>query len=98
MIKTKVAVLEGWLLSSQSKQLKKYLKSSDWLQKSLQYARHVFTDLKSVKKLWPPYFKIWPLYFECSGASTANTSIPAVGLMFSRKKFESKYALKCVSF
>jgi len=29
MIKTKVAFLEGRLLSSQSKQLKKYLESSD---------------------------------------------------------------------
>jgi len=34
MIKTKVAFLEGWLLSSQSKQFKKYSKSSDWLEKN----------------------------------------------------------------
>jgi len=34
MIKTKVAFLEGWLLSSQSEQIKKYSKSSDWLEKS----------------------------------------------------------------
>jgi len=34
MIKTKVAFLEGWLLSGQSEQLKKYLKSSDWVEKS----------------------------------------------------------------
>jgi len=33
MIKTKVAFLEGQLLSSQSEQFKKYLKSSDWLKK-----------------------------------------------------------------
>jgi len=33
MIKTKVAFLEGRLSSSQSKQLKKYSKSSDWLEK-----------------------------------------------------------------
>jgi len=34
MIKTKVAFLEGWLLSSQSKQSEKFSKSSDWLEKS----------------------------------------------------------------
>jgi len=34
MIKTKVAFLEGRLLSSQSEQFKKYSKSSDWLEKS----------------------------------------------------------------
>jgi len=35
MIKTKVAFLESRLLSSQSKQFKKFLKSSDWLEKRL---------------------------------------------------------------
>jgi len=34
MIKTKVAFLEDRLLFSQSKQFKKYSKSSDWLDKS----------------------------------------------------------------
>jgi len=34
MIKTKVAFVEGRLLSSQSEQLKKYSKSSDWLEKT----------------------------------------------------------------
>jgi len=34
MIKTKVAFLEGQLLSSQSEQFKKFSKSSDWLEKS----------------------------------------------------------------
>jgi len=34
MIKTKVAFLEGRLLSSQSKQSEKYSKGSDWLEKS----------------------------------------------------------------
>jgi len=34
MIKTKVAFVGGQLLSSQSKQFKKYSKSSDWLKKS----------------------------------------------------------------
>jgi len=34
MIKTKVAFLEGRLLSSQSEQFKKYSKSSDWMEKS----------------------------------------------------------------
>jgi len=34
MIKIKVAFLKGGLLSSQSEQLKKYSKSSDWLGKS----------------------------------------------------------------
>jgi len=33
MIKTKVDFLEGRLLTSQSEQFKKYLKSSDWLEK-----------------------------------------------------------------
>jgi len=34
MIKTKVTFLEGRLSSNQSEQLKKYSKSSDWLEKS----------------------------------------------------------------
>jgi len=34
MIKTKVAILEGRLLSSQSEQFKMYSKSFDWLKKS----------------------------------------------------------------
>jgi len=34
MIKTKVAFLEGRLLTSESEQLKKNLKSSDWLEKT----------------------------------------------------------------
>jgi len=34
MIKTKVAFLEVWLLSIQSKQFKKYSKRSDWFEKS----------------------------------------------------------------
>jgi len=34
MIKTKVALLEGRLLSSQSEQFKNYSKSSDWMGKS----------------------------------------------------------------
>jgi len=34
MIKTKVAFLEGWLLSSQSEQSEKYSKNPDWLEKS----------------------------------------------------------------
>jgi len=35
MIKTKVAFLEGRLLSSQSEQFKKHSKVSDWLEKRL---------------------------------------------------------------
>jgi len=34
MVKTKVAFLEGLLLSSQSEQSEKFSKSSDWLEKS----------------------------------------------------------------
>jgi len=34
MIKTKVAFLEGRLLSSQSEQFENFFKSSDWLEKS----------------------------------------------------------------
>jgi len=34
MIKTKVAFLEGRILSSQSDEFEKFLKSSDWLEKS----------------------------------------------------------------
>jgi len=34
MIKTKVAFLEGRILTNQSEQFKKYSKSSDWLEKS----------------------------------------------------------------
>jgi len=33
MIKTKVAFLEGRLLSSQSEQFEKFSKTSDWLEK-----------------------------------------------------------------
>jgi len=33
MIKTKVALLEGRLLSSQSEQSEKFSKNSDWLEK-----------------------------------------------------------------
>jgi len=33
MIKTKVAFLEDWLLSSQSKQYEEFSKSPDWLEK-----------------------------------------------------------------
>jgi len=34
MIKTKVAILEGRLLSSQSEQYENFWKSSDWLEKA----------------------------------------------------------------
>jgi len=34
MIETKVAFLEGRLLSSQSEQFEKFSKNSDWLEKS----------------------------------------------------------------
>jgi len=34
MIKTKVAFLEGWLLSIQSEQFEKFSKSPDWLKKA----------------------------------------------------------------
>jgi len=34
MIKTKVAILKGQLLTSQSEQSKKFSKSLDWLEKS----------------------------------------------------------------
>jgi len=34
VIKTKVAFLEGWLLSSQSEHFEKFSKSSDWLKKT----------------------------------------------------------------
>jgi len=34
MIKTNVAFMEGWLLSSQSEQFEKLSKSPDWLEKS----------------------------------------------------------------
>jgi len=34
MIKTKVAFLEGWLLSSQSEQSDKFSNSPDWLKKA----------------------------------------------------------------
>jgi len=34
MIKTKVAFLKHWLLTSQSEQFKNYSKTSNWLEKS----------------------------------------------------------------
>jgi len=42
MIKTKVAFLEGRLLSSQSEQFEKLSKNSDWLEKSLRCKIAVF--------------------------------------------------------
>jgi len=39
MIKTKVAFLGGWLLSSQSEQFEKFSESSDWLEKSRPYKK-----------------------------------------------------------
>jgi len=46
MIKTKVAFLEGRLLSSQSEQSERYSKSSDWLEKSRPFkAAAFFTHL-----------------------------------------------------
>jgi len=41
MIKTKVAFLEGRLLSSQSERSEKFSKSPDWLEKSHFYFDHV---------------------------------------------------------
>jgi len=41
MFKTKVAFLEGRLLSSQSEQFNKYSKSSGWQKKRLSYFGHV---------------------------------------------------------
>jgi len=34
MIKTKVAFLESWFLSSQSEQFEKFSKNPDWLEKN----------------------------------------------------------------
>jgi len=42
MIKTKVAFLEGRLLSSQSEQSEKFSKSSDWLKKSQPFKKATF--------------------------------------------------------
>jgi len=42
MIKTKVAFLEGRLLSSQSEQSKEFSKISDWLEKSRPSKRATF--------------------------------------------------------
>jgi len=42
MIKTKVAFLEGRLLSNQSEQSEKFLKSLDWLEKSLPSIKATF--------------------------------------------------------
>jgi len=42
MIKTKVAFLEGRLLSSQSDQTENFSKSSDWLEKSRPFKQATF--------------------------------------------------------
>jgi len=42
MIKTKVAFLEGRLLSSQSEQSEKFSKSPDWLKKSRPFKKATF--------------------------------------------------------
>jgi len=47
MIKTKVAFLEGWLLSSQSEQSERSSKSSDWLEKSQFCFDHIKIKSKS---------------------------------------------------
>jgi len=44
MIKTKVALLEGRFLSSQSEQFEKFSKSSDWLDKSCPPKSHFCCD------------------------------------------------------
>jgi len=45
MIKTKVAFLEGWLLSSQSEQSEKFSKSPGWLEKSWPSKQAIFVLL-----------------------------------------------------
>jgi len=42
MIKTKVAFLEGRLLSSQSEQFEQFSKSSDWLEKKPALKKAIF--------------------------------------------------------
>jgi len=42
MIKTKVAFFKGRLLSSQSEQFEKFLKSPDWLEKSRPFKKATF--------------------------------------------------------
>jgi len=43
MIKTKVAFLEGRLLSSQSEQFENFYKSSDWLEKKAAFVLNMLT-------------------------------------------------------
>jgi len=55
MVKTKVAFLEGRLLSSQLEQLKKYSKSFDWLEKkqALQKQHFCFDYVnRLIMQLW----------------------------------------------
>jgi len=56
MIKTEVAFLEGWLLSSQSEQSEKLSKSSDWLEKrlALQKSHFCFDHVLKQAKSSPP--------------------------------------------
>jgi len=50
MIKIKVALLEGRLLSSQSEQFKKYSKSLDWLEKGRPSKEPLFFDHVNTKQ------------------------------------------------
>jgi len=43
-------------------------------------------SIGKIKKLWLPYFKIWPLYFECSDAGTVNIPSITKDLCFAKKK------------
>jgi len=62
MIKTKVAFLEGRLLSIQSEQFKKYWKSSDWLEKSRPSKKPLlFWSSKQAKF----HLKAWCTAFQC---------------------------------
>jgi len=51
MIKTKVAFLEGRLLSSQSEQPEKFSKSPDWLEKSRPSKKATFVLIMIVNRL-----------------------------------------------
>jgi len=67
MIKTKVAFLEGRLLSIQSKQFERFLKSSDWLEKSRPSKKALlFWSYKQANyNLRISYTKLFSLNYQC---------------------------------
>jgi len=95
MIKTKVAFLEGWILSSQSEQSEKFSKSSDRLKKRRPSRQKtlLFWSCKQVINLRPKLTQVklkwlWSVnvnflrYFFCDSTRKSNQDIPTAKRKF----------------